>query len=94
MFSLPYDKVLHLAATHNLHHKVLFIHGSSCFNIGISTDPFICALFATGCHHPWDHKFDKVLCLGDQLHVIGNIQHRHRRILRIVSLVDNLFQTV
>ena len=51
-FYLPYDKVLHLAAAHNLHHKVLFIHGSSCFDIGISTDPFIWALFATGYHHP------------------------------------------
>ena len=42
VFFLPYDKVLHLAATH-LHHKVLFIHGSLCFGIVINTDPFIWA---------------------------------------------------
>ena len=94
MFFLPYDQVLHLAATHDLHQKVLFIHCSSCFNIIISTDPLIWALFATGCHNPQDHEFGKVLCLGDQLHMIGNIQHWHRRNIRIVSLVENLFHIV
>ena len=89
---LPYDKVLHLLATHNLHHKVLFIHRSSCFNIGVSTDPFIWAPFATGSHHLKEHKCGKVLCLADQLHMIGNIQHWHKRNTRIVSLVENLFR--
>ena len=52
VFSLPYDRVLHLADAHNLHHKFFFIHGSSCFDIDIRTDPFIWVLFATGCHNP------------------------------------------
>ena len=93
-FYLPYDKVLHLAAAHNLHHKVLFIHGSSCFDIGISTDPFIWEIFATGCYHPWDHEFGKVLCLGDMIHMIRNIQHWHGSNIRILSLVKNLFHIV
>ena len=74
-FYLPYDKVLHLAAAHNLHHKVLFIHGSSCFDIGISTDPFIWEIFATGCYHPWDHAFGKVslgICYGWRVWAILN----------------------
>ena len=47
MFSLRYsciffacDKVSQLVAKHNLHHKVLFIHGSSCFDTGITIYPF------------------------------------------------------
>ena len=94
MFFSPYDKVPHLAATYNLHHKVLLGHDGSLFHIGISTDPFIRALFATGCHHPKNHEFGKVLCLGDQLHMIANIQRWHRWNIRIVSLVENLFHIV
>ena len=91
MFSMPCDKVLHLAATHNFHHKVLFIHSSSCLDAGISIYPFIWALFATGCHYTYDNELIKVLCPGDQLHMIGNIQNWHGRNMRIVSLVENLF---
>ena len=35
-----------------------------------------------------------ILCLGDQLHMIGNIQHWYGRNIRIVSLVENLFHIV
>ena len=94
VFSLPYDKVLHLAAAHNLHHKVLFIHCSSCFDTGISTDPFIWALFCHWMPQPLGPWIREVFGLGDMLHMIRNFQYWHWRNIRIVSFIDNLFHIV
>ena len=70
---LPYDKVLHLLATHNLHHKVLFIHRSTSFYIGITTNPFIWALSGHWMPQPqgpwtWQSSLSRRHASDDQEH--------------------------